>query len=43
MSFGRMARLLAEDVEFTYKKLIDPAVPTPYSGGFFEGPEFRGY
>ncbi|MDD5355180.1 MAG: peptide-binding protein, partial [Candidatus Omnitrophica bacterium] len=24
----------AEDVEFTYKKLIDPQTPTPYSGDF---------
>ncbi|MDD5617884.1 MAG: peptide-binding protein, partial [Candidatus Omnitrophica bacterium] len=24
----------AKDVEFTYKKLIDPATPTPYSGDF---------
>lgn len=24
----------SEDVEFTYRKLIDPDVPTPYSGDF---------
>jgi len=27
-------RFSAEDVEFTYKKLIDPQIPTPYSGDF---------
>jgi len=27
-------KFTAEDVEFTYKKLIDPAVKTPYSGDF---------
>lgn len=27
-------RFSADDVEFTYKKLIDPKVPTPYGGDF---------
>ena len=31
----------AKDVEFTYRRLIDPAVPTPYSGDFKKVTDFR--
>ena len=33
----------AQDVKFTYQKLIDPLVRTPYSGDFKEVRSFRGY
>ncbi|MDP2912876.1 MAG: ABC transporter substrate-binding protein, partial [Candidatus Omnitrophota bacterium] len=35
------ARFTARDVEFTYKKLIDPGVKTPYSGDFERIKELR--